>query len=92
MKHAREASAGTLTVRVRLFARYAELLGRDTFIFEVPHPATVGDAVGLLRSRIHNGYLLPERPMVALNLEHVHADRPLSDGDELALLPPVAGG
>lgn len=88
----RHAPDGTLTVRVRVFARYAELLGGDAFAFEVPRPATVGDVIKWLRSRVPNGHLLPERPMVALNLEHVHANRRLTDGDELALLPPVAGG
>jgi len=35
---------------------------------------------------------LPAQPLAALNLRHVRLDAPVSDGDELALLPPLAGG
>jgi molybdopterin converting factor small subunit len=35
---------------------------------------------------------LPERPVVALNSVYSALDAPLHDGDELAFLPPVAGG
>lgn len=68
------------------------MLGGETFSLDLPAGATVADAVSRLRSGVDNGHLLPERPMVALNLEHVLADRVLADGDELALLPPLAGG
>jgi molybdopterin synthase catalytic subunit len=85
-------AANTLSVRVRLFARYAEVVGRDSFAFQLPHPATVSDVVALLRAQVPNGKLIPERPLVAVNLEHVRADRPVRDGEELSLLPPVAGG
>ncbi len=81
-----------MNVTIKVFARYAEVLGREAFALHLPPHATVGDAVSLLRETAANGHLLPERPMVALNLEHVLADHPLEDGDELALLPPLAGG
>ena len=54
--------------------------------------STVGDAVAHLRGHVPNGNLLPERPMVALNQVHALYDAMLEDGDELALLPPLAGG
>ena len=82
----------TVTVTVRAFARYAEILGLEETTLELGEPATVGDAVKLLRSSIPNGSRLPERPLVAINREHVLAETPLQDGDELALLPPLAGG
>lgn len=82
----------TVTVTVRAFARYAEILGLGETKLELPEPATVGDAVKLLRESVPNGHLLPERPLVAVNLEHVLVETPLRDGDELALLPPLAGG
>ena len=52
----------------------------------------ISDAVLSLRETGPNGHLLPEKPLVALNLEHVRDDRALTEGDELALLPPLAGG
>ncbi len=77
---------------VRALARYAEILGLEETTLELAEPATVGDAVKLLRQSVPNGRLLPERPLVAVNLEHVLVETPLRDGDELALLPPLAGG
>jgi sulfur-carrier protein len=83
---------GTIAVRIRLFARYSEVTDTESVSLELRAGATVADAVRQLRARIPNGNLLPERPLAAVNLEHVLADRRLSDGDELALLPPLAGG
>ncbi|MFQ5703930.1 MAG: MoaD/ThiS family protein [Gemmatimonadales bacterium] len=77
---------------MKLFARYAELTGEEEVILDLPEAATVADAVSLLRSRVPNGESLPAVPMVALNCEHVLPDESLAEGDELALLPPLAGG
>ncbi|HUL50187.1 MAG TPA: MoaD/ThiS family protein [Gemmatimonadales bacterium] len=85
-----EATEGT--IRVRLFARYAELLGRDTLTLTVTLPTTVADVVAQLRRTLPAAQALPERPLTAVNLRHVFPESPLSDGDELALLPPLAGG
>jgi molybdopterin synthase catalytic subunit len=82
----------SITVRFRFFARYAELLGRTESSVTLQAPATVADAVRALRERIPGAQLLPEHPLVALNREHVLYDRPVSDGDELAVFPPLAGG
>jgi molybdopterin converting factor small subunit len=35
---------------------------------------------------------LPSRPLCALNLAHVSLDHEVMTGDEIALLPPLAGG
>jgi molybdopterin synthase sulfur carrier subunit len=34
----------------------------------------------------------PARLRVAVNQEHVGADHPVADGDEIAFFPPVTGG
>jgi len=82
----------SIAVICRLFARYAEVAGREEFGMELPVGATVGEAVARLRETMPNGSQLPERPLVAVNREHAMADRVLEDGDELAFLPPLAGG
>ncbi|HVH09887.1 MAG TPA: MoaD/ThiS family protein [Gemmatimonadales bacterium] len=82
----------TARVRVRLFARYAELVGRAEAEVSVPVPATVGDVVRRLRDAVPAAAALPERPLAAVNLRHVKLDAPVADGDEVALLPPIAGG
>lgn len=91
-RHDQVASAPSLTVRCRLFARYAELAGISELTLELPHHSTVADAVIFLRARIPQGSLLPERPLTALNAVHALPHQELHEGDELALLPPMAGG
>jgi molybdopterin converting factor small subunit len=80
-----------LTVRVLLFASYADRLGVDAIALTLPAPATVGDVLEQLRA-LPGGDQLPPRPLCARNLDHVGLDAPLSGGDEIAILPPLAGG
>jgi molybdopterin converting factor small subunit len=81
-----------IRVRCRLFARYAEVTGEEVVEVEVPAPATVADAIAALRGRLTEGHRIPERPLVARNRAHALYSDPVADGDELALLPPLAGG
>ena len=83
--------ASTLTVRILLFASYADTLGFDSLELDFESPASVGDALMRLRS-MPGGDRLPPRPMCAVNLVHVTPETVLSSGDELAILPPLAGG
>ncbi len=59
---------------------------------ELPDGSTIGDAWQALAEE--SPALAPQRPHVrfARNREYATADERLSDGDELALIPPVAGG
>lgn len=82
----------TIRVTVRLFAQYAELVGAEAVAVDLPPGATVADAVAAVRREARNGQKLPERPLAAVNLTHVLPHQRLADGDELALLPPLAGG
>jgi sulfur-carrier protein len=83
---------GSGTVRVRFFARYADLVGREEASVTLPLPATVADVVREARAALPGGAQLPERPLAAVNLKHARADTPVLPGDEVALLPPLAGG
>jgi molybdopterin converting factor small subunit len=80
-----------VTVRVLLFASYAERFGFESRELRLEAPATVAHAVERLR-QLPGGAELPIRPLCALNLAHVTLDHPISDGDEMAILPPLAGG
>ena len=84
-------STATLAVPVRLFARYAELLGAERVTIEVPAPATVAALLERLRAA-YPAAALPARPLVAVNLRQVPLDALLAAGDEVALLPPLSGG
>ena len=81
----------SVPIRVMLFARYAEVLGRESVALDLPAGSTVADAVAAVRS-LPGGSLLPARPLVARAMAQVRAEVPLTAGDELALLPPMSGG
>jgi len=85
------AVASTVTVRVLLFASYAELLGSDALEIMLENPARDSDALERLRA-FPGGDRLPPKPLCALNLSQVEPDTVLRVGDELAILPPLSGG
>jgi molybdopterin synthase catalytic subunit len=78
-------------VRVLFFALYRDLAGTGEMELELPAGATAATAVERLRAHADLARL-PERPVVAVNQAYAELEVALSDGDELALLPPVAGG
>jgi len=83
--------APSLTVRVLVFGSYADALGVEQLELTLPAPATLGDVIARLRA-LPGGDRLPPKPLCARNLAHAEADEPIAAGDELALLPPLAGG
>jgi molybdopterin converting factor small subunit len=85
------AAPPRVTVRVQLFASYAEWLGQDVLELTLDHPAFVGEIVRRIRL-LPGGEKLPAQPLCAVNLRQASPDDPISTGDEIALLPPMAGG
>jgi molybdopterin synthase catalytic subunit len=81
-----------VNLRVLYFAVVRERLGRDGDSLELPAGATVAALLDELERR-HPG-LSALRPAlkVAVNEEFVAPTHSLSDGDEVALIPPVSGG
>ncbi len=60
--------------------------------FELPAGSTVADLVHRCRALAPTSTAPWSSIAVAVNQEYVSATHPLSDGDEVALLPPVSGG
>jgi molybdopterin converting factor small subunit len=79
------------SISVLLFARYADLLGAARVDVPAERVATIGDVVSYLRA-LPGGANLPSSPFVAVNHSQVSDDYRLAPGDEVALLPPMAGG
>ena len=81
-----------MRVRVLLFASYADWLGTDSLDLSMEPHATVADVVERLRAGTPGGSRIPQRPLAAVNQTHARLDAPVHEGDEIALLPPLAGG
>jgi molybdopterin converting factor small subunit len=79
------------TIRVLLFASYAERLGHEVLQMSVAPGTSVGRVLELVRG-LPGGDQLPRHPLCALNLAHVGPEATVAPGDELAILPPLAGG
>ncbi|HTS14285.1 MAG TPA: molybdenum cofactor biosynthesis protein MoaE [Candidatus Sulfotelmatobacter sp.] len=81
-----------MQVRVRLFALQRQQLGRRDVSLELPSGATIEAAWAALVEA--HAILAPARPSMrfARNGEYTDPSTILADGDELALIPPVAGG
>ena len=81
-----------MKIRMLLFAVYREIAGTGEVEVELPDGATAADAVGALRRAGNGCARIPHSPAVAVNQEYAALDTVLRPGDEVALLPPVAGG
>ena len=79
-----------MTLRVMLFASWADALGARTVDVDVDENATAGDVLAALAARA-NGAPLP-KPALAINRQLARASDPVRAADELAVIPPVAGG
>lgn len=81
-----------MQIRVLYFAVLREQLGCEADVLELAAGARVRDAVAALAARHAPIDRLRGRFRVAVNQEFTDDDRALAEGDELALIPPVAGG
>lgn len=80
-----------ILVRTLFFGIYGELASGREGSADLPSGSTVSDLMDTLR---HSKGLawLPERVVVAVNQAYAEPGTALSNGDEVALIPPVAGG
>lgn len=81
-----------VTITVLLFAMYRERLNENCLRLTVEHPATVFSVLQQLQVEHPDIGPLVEHTLVAVNQEYAEGDQILSEGDELALIPPVSGG
>ena len=79
------------TVTVQLFASYAESFGGPTLELRLKSGSTVADLLESVRL-LPGASILPDSPRVAINLKFATRDQLVNARDEIALIPPVAGG
>jgi len=81
-----------MRISVLYFAVFRERLGRDDEALELPDGATVKDAIDVLAAKHPAIGALRGKFRCAVNQDFTDDDRELAADDELALIPPVAGG
>ncbi|MCG8408572.1 MAG: MoaD/ThiS family protein [Phycisphaerales bacterium] len=79
------------TITVKFFGPARELVDEAEIALEIDEGETVGVAAGILSEKYPKlGIVLGIR--LAVNRAYVALDHKLSDGDEIAVIPPVSGG
>lgn len=81
-----------IKVTLKLFGSLREALGESTRVVELAAGARVVDLRAWLAARSELVERLGSRLAASVNLEIAEPERVLRDGDEVAFLPPVAGG
>ena len=79
-------------VTIRLFARLRDLAGSGELVRDVPGPATVQTVWAGLVAEMPALREYERSMSVAVNADYSRMSAPVSDGDEIAFLPPVSGG
>ena len=82
-----------MRIEVKLFAGLREAAGTGEVEVELDSGTTATGLVDELKGRPGLGPVLEEMPVrVAVNRAYVDGDTELSQGDEVALVPPISGG
>jgi|KBSSwiStaDraftv2_1062776.scaffolds.fasta_scaffold104835_1 molybdopterin converting factor small subunit len=83
--------SGPAVIRVHLFASYAERLGQSVIELPAEGLQTAGDVLDRVRALPRGGALGPST-LLAVNFRHSSPEAPVRSGDEVAIMPPLAGG
>jgi molybdopterin converting factor subunit 1 len=81
-----------MKVRLLFFAVLRDITGRGEDVLDLPDGTRAGDVWQRLRGEHAALRDYTQPPMIAVNESYVRPDELLHDGDELAFIPPVAGG
>lgn len=81
-----------MRVNLLYFASFRDAAGRAEESRDLPEGTRVLELWRTLAREMPRLAAYPAMPPAAVNHEYVDGDRVLLDGDEVAFLPPVAGG
>ena len=80
-----------MKVKLLYFAVLRDIAGKRDDVIELPEGTRAADVWQRFREQ-HRELRDYAQPMTAINESYADADQVLRDGDELAFIPPVAGG
>ena len=81
-----------MTVRLLFFAVLRDITGTDQRELALAEGTTAHDVWQSLRTQYAKLTDYTQPPMIAVNESYAAPETILRDGDELAFIPPVAGG
>lgn len=81
-----------IRVQLKLFAMFREKMNADEMPLELDDGATVGQCFDRFCQRMGTPVDLRACTLLAVNQEYAAPSTRLKDGDEIAFIPPVAGG
>jgi molybdopterin converting factor subunit 1 len=79
-------------ITIRLFARLKDIAGAAELTRDIAPGATIGTVWRDLAGEFPQLAQYERSISSAVNLDYARMDRAVSDGDEVAFLPPVSGG
>lgn len=83
---------GGASIRVRFFAQAKEATGIDGLHLDIKEAQSVGQLILELNRRYPKLLPVIQRSALAVNRHYVTQSHLVGPGDELAIIPPVAGG
>jgi len=86
------ATHNSMEVNLRYFAIIREIVGSSGEKRQLPDGVTVGDLFDRLADEFPRLVALKSIALPMVNQSYVSFDHRLSDGDEIAFIPPVSGG
>lgn len=81
-----------MKIQVLLFAQARQIVGSDSIEVTIPATATVADLKNSLSDSVPELTALLSRSNIALDQQYAIDEDVVSDGVEVALIPPVSGG
>ena len=81
-----------MKVRLLYFAVLRDITGKSESEVSLSEGTRAGDVWQSMRRDYRQLADYVQPPMIAINENYATPDTPLRDGDELAFIPPVAGG
>ena len=81
-----------IKVRAEFYSRLKEIVDASVLVLSLPEKATVKDLFEQLKKRYPQLRDFEKSVLFGIGVEFVDRDHRLTDGDTIAIMPPVQGG
>ena len=81
-----------MNIHLRLFSTYRDIVGVGEMDIKLTQGSCLRDLLDVLTSKYPELKSLERKVLLAVNREFAALDAVLSQGDEVALMPPIGGG